>query len=303
MKLRVQGEEYRLRASDGVELALHRVGTGGGAPVLLAAGTFSAREFWLGPRREGFAYGLAEAGFDPWVLEPRGHGASDRPGSWTIADWVRFDAPAAAEEVLMRTGAPGLFWVGHSAGGVVGAAAAGWGVGGARGIPAGQLRGLVLLGAPGPSGLSGVRRAAAWGAMLAGAAAPRLRFPGRALRMGPEQEPGALIRQWMSWNLSGQWRDPTGLDYLAGLPGVRTPVLAVAGAGDRLLAPPAAVRDLLRRFGSEDRTFVVAGRSAGYSIDFDHPRLVIGQAARVEIWPRVTEWLAARSGAVKSGTT
>ncbi len=288
--------EHRVRTADGVEVTLHRLGAGGGVPVLLAAGTFSARAFWLGDRRQGFGYRLAEAGFDPWILEPRGHGASGRPQSWTIADWVRYDAPAAVEAVLERAGAEDLYWVGHSAGGVVGAALAGEAASGSTAMRAERLRGLVLLGAPGPAGLRGSRRAGAWLAHLVGAAAPRTLFPGRALRMGPEHEPGALIRDWMRWNLSGSWRDPSGGDYLAGLPEVRAPVLAVAGAGDRLLAPPAAVRDLLDRFGSLDRQMIVAGRSTGYSMDFDHPRLVIGQAAREEIWPRVTEWLAARGG-------
>jgi poly(3-hydroxyalkanoate) synthetase len=78
---------------------------------------------------------------------------------------------------------------------------------------------------------------------------------------------------------------------------VKLPVLAVAGAGDHHLAPPSAVRDLLDRFGSVDRRLIEAGRANGFSIDFDHTGLMIGGAAREEIWPSVVDWLMARADA------
>jgi pimeloyl-ACP methyl ester carboxylesterase len=292
--MRTIGEigSFRATAVDGTEIALHRVpgSVPGGAPVLLAPGTFSTRMFWLGQQGQGFGFALARAGFDPWVIELRGHGQSARPPHWTMDDWIRFDAPAAIELVLRETGSDHLFWIGHSAGGVVGAAFAG------SGHPlVERIRGTVLLGAPGPAGLRGFRRLGAWATMLATGAVPALRLPGRPLRLGPEHEPGGLIRDWMHWNISGRWRGSGGQDYLAGMADARHSVLAVAGAGDRLLAPPVAVRDLLHRFGSTDRTLIVAGRSTGYSVDYDHPGLVIGRPAREEIWPRVVEWLRGRS--------
>jgi len=148
-----------------------------------------------------------------------------------------------------------------------------------------------------PSGGTGSGRVA-WcqvvrrlGAMLAGGLLPSMKLSGRHLRLGPECESGRLIREWMRWNVTGRWRDGEGGDYLAGLAGSRVPVLGVVGAGDRLLAPPAAVGDLLDRFGSPDRTLLVAGRATGFSIDFDHPGLIVGRRARQEIWPRAGEWL------------
>lgn len=285
-------EEYRVRGADGVEVALHRVRgerPAAGPPLLLVPGTFSTRLFWLGAKAQGFGVALARAGFDPWVLEPRGHGASDRPPSWTIDEWIRLDAPAAVERVLQETGGAGVVWVGHSAGGVVGAAFAG-----SDDPLAAHLSALVLLGAPGPGGLRGVRRLGARALMLGAAVAPGIRWPGRRIGLGPETEPGHLIRDWMRWNVSGRWRSESGYDYLAGLSSVRVPLLGIAGAGDTLLAPPAAVRDLLQRFGSADRTLIVAGRRQGFSIDYDHPGLVIGRPAREEIWPRIVDWLGSR---------
>ena len=287
----MEGEPYRARAVDGIEISLHRIG---GAtpptrpPVLLAPGTFTARAFWMGARTgEGFAHALRDSGFDVWTFEPRGHGESERPSAWSLTDWIERDAPAAVRLVLRETGARDLFWVGHSAGGVVGAAASG-----ALGA---ALRGLVLLGSPGPAGLRGGRR---WLARVASTSArlmPGAHLPGQIIGLGPESEPASLVREWMDWNLRGAWGTPGGGDYLARLPAVTVPVLAVAGQGDRMLAPPHAVRDLLERFGSDDRTLLVFGESLGSRRDYRHASLVIGRDARAEIWPRVVEWLEARS--------
>jgi predicted alpha/beta hydrolase len=290
--VRQELEEYRIRAGDGVEVTLHRLrgaSGGGGSPVLLAAGTFSSRQFWVGSRAQGFAVRLAEAGYDPWILEPRGQGASDRPRSWTMGDWIRLDAPAAVRTVLEVTGRERILWVGHSAGGVVGAAYVG-----AAGAGGGGVGALVLLGSPGPGSMGRVRRIGAMAAMAAAGVLPHLHLPGAILGLGPGREPGTLIREWMRWNVTGRWDDGAGGDYLERLRRVHVPVLAVAGTGDRLLAPPAAVQDLLNRFGSADRTLIVAGRAHGYSENFDHPGLVIGRTARAEIWPRLIEWMDQR---------
>jgi predicted alpha/beta hydrolase len=294
--------DYEARAADGVRLALHRLAPRGGSrlpPLLLVPGTFTTRDFWVGARGQGMAGVLAGAGFDTWVLETRGHGASDRPAGWTMNDWIALDAPAAAAVVLGESRADRFFWVGHSAGGVVGAAFGGSALAGAAG-----MAGLVLLGAPGPGTLRGGRRVLARAGHLGAALLPWMRVSGKPLRLGPEPEPARLVRDWLRWNLEGAWRDPAGLDYLAGLPAARLPVLAVAGSGDRLLAPPAAVRDLLDRFGSRDRTLVVAGRETGFARDYDHAGLVIGSGARAEIWPRVVGWLRERAapGATDGGT-
>lgn len=285
---------YPARTGDGVRIVLHRLEPRAPrhtTPVLLVAGTFSTRTFWLGTRGQGFGRFLAEAGFDIWILEPRGHGASERPASWTLEDWIRQDAPAALDRVLDATGARDCFWVGHSAGGVVGAAAVG-----ACPQLAARLRGLVLIGAPGPVGVRGLRRWVARSGHLAAGLFPRVAVPGTLLGLGPEPEPTPLIRQWMGWNLQGAWRGSDGGDYLDALDAVEVPLLALAGAGDRWLAPPEAVRDLARRFGSEDRTLVLAGTRQGFREEYGHAELIVSRNARQEIWPLLRDWLEARAG-------
>jgi pimeloyl-ACP methyl ester carboxylesterase len=288
----VKQGEHRIRTDDGVELALHRVAVAGAprvaaAPLLLASGTFNSRSFWLGDDGQGVAWQLARSGFDTWIMEPRGHGASQRPSRWLLSDWIERDAPAAVAAVCGVTGADGVTWVGHSAGGVVGAAFAGIDEGRSR-----MLRGLVLLGTPGPGTVRGRRRWLARGLHWAAAARLGGLVPGERLKLGPEMESAPLVRQWLGWNLAGSWRGPGGEDYLACVHRVTARVLAVAGSGDDLLAPLPAVRDLLDRFRAAERTLLVAGRGEGMSRDYNHGGMVLARSAREEIWPLIERWLA-----------
>src|SRR5690606_37666229 len=107
-------------------------------------------------------------------------------------------------------------------------------------------------------------------------------LPGEPLRLGPEPESAPLVRQWLGWNLSGGWRSPAGVDYLARLHRADLPVLAVAGSGDALLAPVHAVQDLLDRFAAADRTLLVAGRERGMARDYNHGGMVLARSAREE---------------------
>lgn len=272
-----------LATADGVRLAVHRVGPAEGVPVLLIPGMFTTHSFWLGTRGVGLARHLAAAGFHSHVLDPRGHGASERwrGQPWRFADWIRHDVPTA----LRACGSP-AFVVGHSAGGaaVLAAMAADPGM---RSL----VRGVVLLGTPFPH-LAGRRRIL--GALAVGASRLLGRFPARALRMGPEDEVGAVMAEWMGWNLAGRWTGPGGEDWWSPLERLDPPVLAMAGEADRLWAPPERCRRLLWKVGSSSRTFVAFGRSTGFPRDLDHVGLVASAGAREHVWPRVAAWIAAK---------
>jgi predicted alpha/beta hydrolase len=263
------------------------VGPLDGTPVLLVPGTFSNHSFWLGTRGTGFARHLGAAGYHAFALDPRGHGDSQRPrpgDHWTFDDWARRDLPAA----IRRVGRRGpLFLVGHSAGGAVVLVALA-----ARPELQAYVRGVVILATPLPW-LQPLRRVFAHAIRLFSFAAGR--FPARMLGFGPEDELAPVMAQWMTWNLRGVWRGDDGTDYGARLHDVRVPVLAMAGAGDRLWAPPRAVRGLIDLLASPDRTFEVCGRDDGFSEDYDHNGLVISRSARAEVWPRIVDWLDARA--------
>jgi pimeloyl-ACP methyl ester carboxylesterase len=282
------------RADDGVDLALYRAPRDAAptraTPVLLVHGTFSNRRFFLGAGGHGLARTLARRGYDAWVAELRGHGRSGERGrasAWHFEDWIRGDAPALVRAVLEATGAERLVWIGHSAGGVIGVAFAGL----AHRL-SGNVAGLVLAGAPAPTGLGAHQVPLVAAALLVTRAFGR--FPARLVGMGPEDEHPGVMEQWMRWNLSGRWRGADGTDYYANLARVAVPVLAIAGGGDRVLAPPRLCRDLVEATASADRTFVTCGRAQGFAENFTHERMLVSSAARTQVWPLIGEWLERR---------
>jgi pimeloyl-ACP methyl ester carboxylesterase len=270
-------------AADGTRLALYEVGAG--TPVVLMPGTFSNHTFWLGTQGQGFAWRLASAGLRAVVLDPRGHGGSERPSGrdWNFDHWGRVDAPAAIEHAT-KDGERALL-VGHSAGGAALLIALA-----AEPELRERVAGVVVLATPVPW-LQRWRRIGAW-AVRAGS---RLlgRFPARFLRLGPEDELAGVMAQWMTWNLRGEWRAEDGLDYVRALAEVRVPALGMSGAGDTVFAPPDACRSLVAMLGSDDAEYRLAGVETGFSEDFDHPGIVVSRAAREEVWPRVVRWLQA----------
>jgi pimeloyl-ACP methyl ester carboxylesterase len=271
--------EY-LHTPDGTRIALHRLGNPEHPPVLLVPGTFSNHTFWLGTRGVGFARTLSDAGYQACVLDPRGHGLSDRPGKhqhWGIDDWARADLPTALRAVASRDNP--CFLIGHSAGGAVALAALS-----AEPALHTLVRGVVTLGTPVPW-LQPWRGAGAW---LIRATSQLLgRFPARLLRLGPEDELPRVMAQWMTWNLEGHWTGDDGTDYSAGLEQLRMPFLMMAGTADRFFAPPYACEGLFKMIGSERKQFkVFAG--------LEHVSLVVSRRAQAEVWPLILEFLAAQ---------
>jgi pimeloyl-ACP methyl ester carboxylesterase len=272
-------------ASDGVRLVLHATGPSAGTPVLLVPGTFSNHTFWLGTRGTGLARDLAEHGYATWTLDPRGHGHSERPGAgarWRFDDWARRDAVAAIDAAFGER--PG-FIVGHSAGGAAALVALA-----ANPDLHDRVRGIVLVGTPvpwlQPFSRTGAHVIRTLSFMLR-------RFPARALGLGPEDEVAGVMTQWMTWNLNGRWIGDDGTDYSKALTELSVPMLVVAAAADRW-APPPSCRALLDLVASRDLTWQLCGRSTGFSRDFGHVDVLVGRAARTEVWPLLRAWLAER---------
>jgi pimeloyl-ACP methyl ester carboxylesterase len=265
-----------LITSDGVRVALHTLGNPDDPAVLLVPGTFSNSTFWLGTKGVGLARTLSDAGFYACVLDPRGHGDSQRPRKdqvWDIDDWARCDLPAA----LKAIGKPAHI-IGHSAGGAVALAMLS-----AEPELRELTRSLVTIGTPLPW-LQPWRGAGAW--VIRATSNALGRFPARLLRMGPEDELPGVMSQWMSWNLRGHWVGDDGTDYTRGLADLHMPVLMMAGSKDWFFAPPKACRGLFDRVGSIRKEFVV------YE-GMDHVGLVVSRKAREKVWPKILEFLIA----------
>ena len=269
--------EY-LRTPDHTRIALHHLGSPDNTPVLLVPGTFSNHTFWLGTRGVGFARTLSDAGYRACVLDPRGHGSSDRPGKnqdWDIDDWAREDVPTALHAIA--TPEKPAHIIGHSAGGAVILAALS-----AEPALRPLVRSVVTLGTPVPW-LQPWRGVGAW--VIKATSQLLGRFPARLLRLGPEDELPHVMSQWMNWNIKGHWIGDDGTDYTKGFADIHLPLLMIAGSADRFFAPPYACKGLFEMMGSPRKQFEVFEGLA-------HVSLMVSKRARAEVWPRIMHFLA-----------
>jgi hypothetical protein len=116
----------------------------------------------------------------------------------------------------------------------------------------------------------------------------------RYFRNGIPNEATDLVDQFAGWIREGvmRSRDGTIVDSER-LAEVKLPLLVMAAAHD-LQRPCESVRAAFDAFGSVDKTFLLAGVEAGFSLDFGHDDLLAGRAAPAEVFPRIADWLAAR---------
>lgn len=274
--------ERTVVTSDGVELVLHRLRAyrDGRPAALLVHGAFSNHGVWV--RRAhpgGFAHYLLGRDLDVWLADLRHHGGSAREpsrGAWRFEDWIQKDAPALVDRVKDETDGAPLIWVGHSAGGVVGLC---WQ---ARDPANRPLAALVTFGTPGPHRVGLVRRALA--AAAVGTSTVLGTFPARALGLGPENEAGGIIGDWMRWNVRGAWHGVDGFDYFAALTSVASPFLSVAGAADRIFAPPGSCAEVVEQVGSRRKALAVHRH-------LSHRGLLRDPRARERCWPETATWL------------
>ena len=322
-RVRPQQDELRFaRTQDGWEVALARRKPRGAPrlpPVLLCHGLAANRaNLDFGIDRYSVSLFLAQAGFDCFALELRGHGASrrarkDAPRRWSFDTYLREDIPAALEEIRAATGQDRVLWVGHSQGALLGLAAAV--------AHADRIAGVVAMAPPthfaaqnelrrllrysflatgrhrwlvrGASPLAGyLHPSFAQFALNTRNVDPRI---SRQLMVNVVEDisPGVLA-QFLKWARTDVFVSEDGkVDYRSGLAGARAPALFIAGAQD-LLAPPGSVRAGHDLWGGEKELWV-AGKEAGLSADYGHSDLIFGLQAQEEIFPRVRDWLLQRS--------
>lgn len=323
--VRLHKERVRLPPeTDGApRLALVRKHLPGGPtrpPVLLVHGFAQNRYTWHLSQRSMSAW-LAEAGFDVWNLELRGHGRSrdgGQLGAEQFADYVADVLHAAAC-------LPGrAFWIGHSLGGaaIYGAAAVRpgatlgvIGIGGLYGFAQHNwlLRRLCratrrIVEAPGGALLQNLQIKTRMGGGLlarlysvsdiAGYAFPISGWWPGSIEADLLEE--RLIRgfDWTSvtvWMEMSRWGAGAPFDYDPLWREADVPLLVMLGDKDHLLMPGDG-RLAHARSGSRDKTLVLLD-DYHHETHWGHIDLILGTRARVHVWSPIRDWMVTRATA------
>jgi oxygen-independent coproporphyrinogen-3 oxidase len=272
-----------VQTPDGVQLALCKVSDSDGPAVILTHGTFSNHRSCL-----ALAQKLAEDGFAPWVFDWRGHGKSQAPTTPATLDEVaHYDIPAVLHVVRQFHRQDKVFLLGHSGGGL---AMSMWMARNPE-LANKQVHGLVLMAAQATGAAQTLKHRVLISLIDIFLKVTRS-APGHLLKIGPEPESSALMRQWCRWNLTQKFSGLDDFDYLQHLQQVTVPVLALAGAGDLFIAPVNGCLKLAEAFGGQKVQFQQCGRASGYSEDYTHDRLILSKTASAQIWPVVSAWLS-----------
>lgn len=282
----------RVVAPDGWSLGVERRGEGGPRGVLLLLHAMMVdRRSMDRPAGAGLASHLAAAGWEVWLADLRGRGASGPPAAqagWGYDALVERDLPALLRAARGAAGRRPVVVVGHSLGGHVALAAV------AGGAPAPDA--LVLVAANAwladdePRGLARAAKALTLRA-FAVASRPLGRFPARALRAGPVDEPAEYVQDFLRFWREARWGTADGrVDWRHCR--VELPVLAVLGTGDALLARPDAAAAFVLAAAPRAEVWLVGEGRYGVAGRPGHMALVTS-AACAPWWDRLVAWLEA----------
>lgn len=311
---------------EGVPLAMIRKRAAGRAealaPVVLIHGYGQNRYAWHLPSRSLFCY-LANAGFDVFNLELRGHGRSRHLGAHPPRKsraFVEEDLPAAIEEVRSLSGGRPVYLVGHSLGGLIAYAAA-------AAMPD-KIGGVVTLGSPyhfsrGSLALSlfaktvgavdrsmdlghgsiplkplseamrimrGFIESPIFPLPIRGFAPKSLepKILGQHMALAMDTGSVSVLRTMFLSTVQAQQKGAYLGDlssYAAAFEALDLPLLVIAGSKDDL-APPASVEPAFARSKSSDKTYRVFPRG--------HIDLLMGRDCPQTIWPLLLTWLMNR---------
>jgi polyhydroxyalkanoate synthase len=329
--IRLAGVVEHPVTADGWRLTVERFPPAAGSPpralpVVICHGFGANRSYFKIDEERSLPAVLARSGYDVWLLDLRGRDDAGTPGFWfgahtytySVDDYIRYDVDAALAHVTRATGKPRVIWIGHSMGGMVAYARAG-AYGDAR------IAELITVGSPGafaPMSRVLLQAYEASGAMSILPAVP-LAFFARiygalatplvpTIFLEPMFYPGNLhhgeaykmarytatnlakpeTRQLLLGSRRGEFVSADGrLSYSRTLGAITIPTLVVGGRRDQL-ADPMVIRKTFEHLGSADKELLIVGRATGFSEDYGHTDLVVGEPAAREVFPRILDWLA-----------
>lgn len=248
--------------------------------VFLTHGTFSDRRVCM-----GIASFLVEQGYTCWIMEWRGHGASEMPiEKFNFESIAKLDISAALAYLRNEVQIRKIDCITHSGGGIC----------------------LSMCLVENPSYQEFISSISLFGCQAFGAAhnmrnRARIFFgkylsaamgyvPGQKLGR-PHDESYYTMKQWYNWNLSGNFLGDSGKNYEEHLSKIDIPILSVCCKGDDVIAPREGCERFLQAFQNPKNRLLYCSKSEGYLEDYDHSRILHSSSSKKEIWPQVLDWI------------
>jgi pimeloyl-ACP methyl ester carboxylesterase len=321
----IADEVFFAITSDGWNLAIHRHKPHkplvGAMPVILVHGIITNKYFMDLDTDHSLAYHLKTLGYDVYAVSLRGCGKSyTEPGNenFSFDDMVERDVPAIIEEVCNISGKPKINWVAHSMGAMILYSYLGI----SQKKQKDKIKSFVSLGGPGNLAhsspvigkialkyISFSKRVDI--KLLAKFILPFVSMFNSPLKeffynpqvtpkntvkkmlFGIENIPDGLMTQMLDWVAKGG--DIVSLDkkynYTELQTGITCPILFIAGGYDNV-ATPSSLKSVYNKVSSKYKEFHTISLSEGFSGDYGHACLVMGQNAKREIFPLIEKFLA-----------
>ena len=239
------------------------------------------------------------------------------PPNYNFDTFVEIDAPTAIEYVRFETRNEKVSWIGHSLGGMIGYAYLG------LNPDTDAIRTFIALGAPSSFKLKSqalnfllqFKGTVNWQPkiytrLMAQSMSNNLgwldtRFDAiiwnneiidaRTMSMAGYNMvtnlSGPLFNQMTGWMETGEFTSAdNAINYADNLDRIRVPTLLVSGSVDAL-CPPLVARETYEKIGTIEKVMRIAGKANGFTGDYGHMGVVIGNRARDDIYPVVFNWL------------
>ncbi|HDZ57113.1 MAG TPA: alpha/beta fold hydrolase [Pseudomonas xinjiangensis] len=293
----ILASSQQLPVQDDLSLHVRRFRAEAGGPaVLMVHGLVEDGRIFYSHSGKGLAPYLAEAGYDVFVVDLRGHGESVpalMPGMQvTQHQIITEDLPALF--ALMEQEHPGERFYGfsHSWGGVLLACAL---IRHPEWIE--RVAGLVHFGCKRVIHQRSLRKRIMID-LLWNRAAPLVGrakglIPARSLGIGSMDISCALHRDNVVWMGSSEWRDlEDGFDYALALDALAWPAgMYLAGGNDPYLGHFEDVKAFAQELGEHDAQMVLLKKGTGCSRNYGHIDLLTHPQAVVDHFPMVLSWL------------
>ncbi len=292
------------------------------APVIVVHGIATNKFVVDLDKHHSLPYYLKLQGYDVYAVSLRGCGRSyhespSRYEDFSFDDIVKYDVPAVIEKVKMLSASPRVNWVGHSMGAIIMYAY----MGTCTKEDKKNIASFVSLGGPGTlnhlghtlisllSRFPNARRMIdlKFGAAIVTPIAGELYTPIDEVMYNPEVTGKATVKKIMknaieniSAGLTDQFmlwieqKKMTSMDsrfnYMELQKEINVPTLFIAGKKDGL-ATPESMKVVFDNCSSKEKEFYVISSENGFSGDYGHACLVMGEKASEDVFPIVEAFI------------